>query len=67
MLQTAFHLNKAKNYKENTYIILTDAQKACRYSLDCKQNKTYWFQIVNLSFSGRNSATFNAKVAEFFT
>lgn len=26
----------------------------------------YWFQIINLSFTGRNSATFDAKVAEFF-
>ena len=26
----------------------------------------YWFQIINLSFTGQNSATFDAKVAEFF-
>jgi len=25
----------------------------------------YWFQIINLLFSGRNSATFASKVARF--
>ncbi len=32
---------------------------------DRKQNKGNLFQIINLLFSGHNSATFDVKVAEF--
>lgn len=46
--------------------MLTNAQNGCSLDADCKQNKMCWFQIVNLLFMSRNSATFDTKVAEFF-
>lgn len=57
---------KAKNHKENIRLMLTNTQNGCRLDADCKQNKMCWFQIVNLLFKSRNSATFDTKVAEFF-
>ena len=47
-------------------MMLTNTQSKYIFRADCKQNKMYWFQIINLSFTGQNSATFDAKVAEFF-
>lgn len=46
--------------------MLTNVQNRCSLDADCKQNKMCWFQIVNLLFMSRNSATFDVKVAEFF-
>ena len=40
-------------------------QKRNIINLDCKQNMLCKFQIVNLSFLSRNSATFASKVTEF--
>ena len=59
-------LKGAKNHKRNRHLTLTNVQNRPIFRADCKQNKTHWFQIINLSFTGQNSATFDAKVAEFF-
>ena len=40
-------------------------QKEYRLKNNCKQNHAYWFQIINLSFTGRKWATFDAKVGRF--
>ena len=32
---------------------------------DCKQNRAYWFQIINLLFTYKKSIVFNAKVIDF--
>lgn len=40
-------------------------QKRCVVNADCKQSTLCKFQIVNLSFLSRNSATFASKVTEF--
>ena len=45
--------------------LLTDGLNCGLHYTDCKQNSVIRFQIINLLFSGRNSATFDAKVAEF--
>ena len=59
-------LKGQKNHKKNRRLTLTNTQNKYIFRTDCKQNKAYWFQIINLSFTCQNSATFDAKVAEFF-
>lgn len=59
-------IKEPKNYKENVCFILINIQNGCSISVDCKQKDACWFQIINLSFTSCNSATFDAKVAEFF-
>ena len=62
----SINFKRSKNYKGNAYFTLTSVHKSSKFNTDCKQNITYWFQIINLSFTHRNSATFALKVAEFF-
>jgi len=45
---------------------LTKSRNGSLKYADCKQNRAYWFRIINLLFTVRKWPTFNAKVAEFF-
>lgn len=58
-------LTAAKNHKEKTRLCLKDIQEERFKKKDCNQNQAYMFQIINLSFTHRNSATFHPKVACF--
>lgn len=55
----------AKNHKEKTRLCLKNIQEERLKKKNCNQNQTYMFQIINLSFTHRNSATFHPKVACF--
>lgn len=55
----------AKNHKEKARLCLKDIQEERFKKKDCNQNQAYRFQIINLSFTHRNSATFHPKVACF--
>lgn len=46
---------------------LTESRNGSLKYADCKQNRAYWFQIINLLFTVRKWPTFNAKVAEFLS
>ena len=46
--------------------LLTDDLNGSLHYTDCKQNGVIRFQIINLSFTGRKWAVFDAKVAAFF-
>ena len=46
--------------------LLTDGLNCGLHYTDCKQNGVIRFQIINLSFTGRKWAVFDAKVAAFF-
>ena len=46
--------------------LLTDGLNCGSHYTDCKQNGVIGFQIINLSFTGRKWAVFDAKVAAFF-
>ena len=46
--------------------LLTDGLNGGSHYTDCKQNDVIRFQIINLSFTGRKWAVFDAKVAAFF-
>ena len=45
--------------------LLTDGLNCGSHYTDCKQNGVIRFQIINLSFTGRKWAVFDAKVAAF--
>lgn len=55
-----------KKSKANTRLLLIITYTERLFSKNNKQNNAYKFQIINLLFSSRNSATFEAKTAEFF-
>ena len=57
----------AKNHKEKTRLCLKNIQEERFKKKNCNQNQTYRFQIINLSFTHRNSATFHPKVACFWS
>ena len=46
--------------------LLTDDLNGSLHYTDYKQNGVIRFQIINLSFTGRKWAVFDAKVAAFF-
>ena len=46
--------------------LLTDGLNCGLHYTDCKQNGVIRFQIINLLFTGRKWAVFDAKVAVFF-
>lgn len=46
--------------------LLTDGLNGGSHYTDCKQNDVIRFQIINISFTGRKWAVFDAKVAAFF-
>lgn len=55
----------AKNHKEKARLCLKNIQEERFKKKDCNQNQAYRFQIINLSFTHRKSATFHPKVACF--
>ena len=55
----------AKNHKEKARLCLKDVRRERQEKKNCNQNQAYMFQIINLSFTHRNSATFHPKVACF--
>lgn len=57
----------AKNHKEKARLCLKNIQRERREKKNCNQNQAYRFQIINLSFTHRNSATFHPKVACFWS
>lgn len=62
----SFYFTARKNRKQNTRLLLIITYTERLFSKNNKQNNAYKFQIINLLFSSRNSATFEAKTAEFF-
>jgi hypothetical protein len=51
--------------KQEYTLSLTNKRNEDQFRADRKQNNTHRFQIINLLFLSRNSATFDAKVTEF--